>query len=147
MKELWAKYKEIILYLFFGVATTLVNWVVYGICTKVFGLASEGLELTISNSIAWVFAVLFAFVTNKLFVFESKCETRGKVLEEMGKFFGARIFSGLFEIGLPILFMAVGLKQEFFGIPGGVAKMITSVVVVVLNYILSKLVVFRKKEK
>lgn len=140
------KYKEIILYLFFGVATTLVNWIVYAICTKVVGLSAEGLELTISNSIAWVFAVLFAFVTNKCFVFESKCATKGMVLQEMGKFFGARIFSGMFEIGLPIFFMAVGLKQAFFGIPGGVAKMITSVVVIVMNYVLSKLVVFRKKQ-
>lgn len=140
------KYKEIILYLVFGVATTLVNWIVYAICTKAAGLSAEGLELTISNSIAWVFAVLFAFVTNKCFVFESKCTTKGLVLQEMSKFFGARILSGIFEIGLPIFFMAVGLKQAFFGIPGGVAKVITSVVVIVMNYVLSKLVVFRKKQ-
>ncbi len=146
VRELWIRYKEIILYLVFGVSTTLVNWIVYAICTKVAGLSAEGLEITISNCIAWVFAVLFAFITNKCFVFESKCATKGLVLQEMSKFFGARILSGIFEMGLPVFFMAIGLKQAFLGMPGGVAKMITSVVVIVMNYVLSKLVVFRKKQ-
>lgn len=150
MKKLYVKYKEILMYLIFGVATTVVNWVVYIICTKALGIGGaelSKLQITICNGIAWFVAVSFAFVTNKLFVFESKSTEKSFLLLEAAKFFGARIFSGFFEILLPGLLMTIGLNQAVFGVEGAIAKAITSVVVIVMNYVLSKLFVFRKKDK
>lgn len=150
MKKLYVKYKEILMYLIFGVATTVVNWVVYIICTKALGIGGAELlklQITICNGIAWFVAVSFAFVTNKLFVFDSKSTEKSFLFLEAAKFFGARIFSGFFEILLPGLLMTIGLNQAVFGVEGAIAKAITSVVVIVMNYVLSKLFVFRKKDK
>lgn len=152
IKALFVKYKEIIMYLIFGVATTLVNWIITFICQKVFGLNEIGTETMIANAIAWFGAVLFAFITNRRFVFES---TNSSVWYEMLKFYLARIFSGLFEIFLPdaLVFLSEKvsflsfLSKDFLSITGGVAKLITCVVVIIINYILSKLVVFRKSKK
>ena len=75
IKELFIKYKEIIMYLIFGVATTGVNWVVYSLLMKavlVHAPGSDDVKMTVSNVIAWIAAVIFAFITNKLWVFESK---------------------------------------------------------------------------
>ena len=145
------KYKEVIMYLVFGVATTVVNSITTFICQKVFGLDSQGAKTMAANGIAWFVAVLFAFLTNRKFVFES---TSGNIWYEMLKFYLARAFTGLFEIFLPDALVALAkavpalglLSAPFFGLTGGVAKLITTVVVIVLNYILSKLVVFRKKK-
>lgn len=139
--ELFKKYKEIIMYLIFGVSTTLVNWVVY---TPLVNLA--GVNTTLANGIAWFVAVLYAYVTNKLFVFESKSWKASVLVREILSFFGARVASGVFEIFLPEILMKLGLNQTFFGIEGGIAKIVVSVLVIVLNYIFSKLFVFRKKK-
>lgn len=145
MKKLIKKYRHLILYLVFGVATTLVNWMVYVPCIRLCGSDPSKLEVTLCNAVAWVAAVTFAYITNKLFVFESKCRELRFLLTEAAKFFGARLFSGLFEIFLPGLLIAVGLSQTVLGVEGAVAKALTSVVVIVMNYALSKLIVFRKK--
>lgn len=150
IKKMFSKYREIIMYGIFGVATTGVNWIFYVLSLKVFGLA--GLEatdtiITICNGIAWFFAVTFAFFTSKLFVFESKGWEAKKVLTEGLKFYGSRVVSGIFEIGLPTVLINLGLNQTVFGIDGAIAKLITSFVVIVMNYVLSKLFVFRKKDK
>lgn len=149
LKELFLKYKEVIMYLIFGVATTVVNWITYIICTKLFGIGGAELtklQIMICNAIGWVVAVTFAFVTNKLFVFESKNTEKVFLLKEAAKFYGSRAFSGIFEILLPSALIAIGLDQAVFGIEGAIAKAITSVVVIVMNYVLSKLFVFRKKD-
>ena len=93
-KRLLLKYKEVIMYLIFGVATTLVNWVVYSLLMK-----TSAVNMTISNAIAWFTAVVFAYITNKLFVFESKSWNVAEVWKEVVKFFGARITTGVIEIG------------------------------------------------
>ncbi len=147
IKELFSKYRSVIMYLIFGVATTLVNWIVYVPCTKLFGSNPSEFELTVCNAAAWVAAVAFAYITNKLFVFESKCTERRFLLQEAAKFVGSRVFSGIFEIFLPGILMTVGLSQTIFGVEGALAKAITSVVVIVMNYVLSKLIVFRKKKE
>lgn len=141
-KELFEKYKEMIMYLVFGVGTTAVNWITYTILIEVCGMTN----LTLANIIAWIVAVIFAYITNKLWVFESKSWKPDVVLKEAGMFLGARIFSGIFEIGLFPLLMFLGLNQSLFGVEGMVAKVLISVLVIVLNYIFSKLLVFRKKE-
>lgn len=150
VKNLFKKYKEIIMYLVFGAATTVVNWIVYIICTRLFGLSVAELsngQIAVCNGIAWAVAVTFAFITNKLFVFESKSTEKSFLLVEAAKFYGSRIFSGIFEISLPSGLIAIGLNQSVFGVEGAIAKAITSVVVIVMNYVLSKLFVFRKEKK
>ena len=141
MKELWHKYKEAILYLFFGVATTAVNLAVYYAATVFFSVPES-----ISNVTAWFASVIFAFVTNKLFVFESKSWAPAVAAKEALSFFGSRILSLVIDVALFELLIRVGLNQTLFGSPGFLAKIIVNVVVIIVNYVLSKLIVFREKK-
>ena len=130
------KYKEIINYLVFGVLTTLVNFVLYFIFSKIIGI-----DEIISNGLAWFFSVLFAYITNKIFVFDSKTDTIKSLLIEMGSFFLARVLSGILcDVGT----FAVMIKV--FKINDIIAKIVTQVMVVILNYILSKFVIFKKNK-
>ena len=133
MSELFQKSKPIILYGFFGVLTTLVNVAVYYLFYERMGLPN----LT-STVIAWFFAVLFAFVTNKVFVFDSKSWKHQLVIPEVLKFFGCRLGTGVIEVGMMVIFV------DMFHFNGTIMKLITNFIVIVLNYILSKLVIFRK---
>lgn len=138
--KILSKYKEQISYLFFGGLTTLVNWVVYTISLELFHVKIE-----IGNIIAWLVAVIFAYITNKLFVFQSKNLNLKTNLKELTLFFASRITSGIVEIlGFPLLYYA-GLNQSFFNIDGFIAKIVISIIVIILNYIFSKLIVFKKK--
>ena len=128
------KYWDIVSYLFFGVCTTIVNYLIYIPCYNFFGMSA-----TISNMIAWVVAVAFAYLTNKPFVFRSYDWSAETVVPELTKFVGCRIGSGAAET--LILFLTVDL----IGWNGNVWKLLTQVMVVILNYIGSKLLVFRKK--
>ncbi len=150
IKNLIIKYKELIIYGLFGVGTTLVNFVTYKLCNVFFGVKFY----LLSNIIAWLVSVIFAYVTNKLFVFESKSWDIKLVAKEVSSFFTARIFSFLIEeAGLFLLVDICNMKSfavEVFGftISGNmISKVILAVVVVVLNYFFSKFVVFRKKAK
>ena len=133
IKDLIFKYREMITYLIFGVLTTVVNYLVYLPCYNLLGI-----NASVSNMIAWVAAVAFAFLTNKPFVFQSHDWSREVVIPELTKFVGSRIGSGAAETGILLLFVDV-LKQD-----GNVWKIVTSVLVVVLNYLFSKFLVFRK---
>lgn len=140
LKQLMIKYKEIIMYLIFGVATTAVNWVVYSML-----MSWTPVPMTFSNGIAWFVAVLFAYVTNKLYVFGSSSWKWDTLVKEIGKFFGARILTGIIEIGgLPLLYYC-GVDQSLFGIDGFAAKIVISVIVVILNYVFSKIFVFKRQ--
>lgn len=149
IKELFNKYKELILYVIFGVLTTLVNFGVFWVFTKVLG---EKLYL-LNNATAWVAGVIFAFVTNKLFVFESKSKKPGVVLKELAEFTGARLFSFGVEEGGMLLFISVlGLGEKSINILGFtltgqfIVKIALAVVVVILNYFFSKFIIFKKKK-
>lgn len=133
IRDLCRKYKDILIYLIFGVLTTAVNYLVYLPCYNLLGFTAA-----VSNVIAWGFAVAFAFVTNKPFVFESHDWSAGVVIPELTKFVGSRVISGFLETA--IIFVTV----DWIGWNGNVMKLATSVIVVVLNYVFSKLVVFRK---
>ena len=146
IKKLFVRYREVIMYLIFGVATTLVNWVTAYAVQKIFHLSAKGWEFTLTNAIAWVVAVLFAFFTNKKYVFESKTVGAKAYFAEMAKFFGARAATGLIEIELPTLLVNAGLDQSLFDYKGFWAKAVTSIIVIVLNYVFSKLFVFRRKK-
>ena len=134
MKRLLEKYWDILTYLFFGVLTTAVNYLVYLPCYNLLGW-SAGL----SNILAWIVAVAFAFVTNKPFVFKSYDWSWNVVWPELTKFVGCRIGSGVLETG--ILLVCV----DMLAWNGNVMKLITAVLVIVLNYIGSKFLVFKKK--
>ena len=136
IKELYLRYKEIINYLFFGGCTTIVNFISYYIPARIIGI-----DEVISNSIAWCISVLFAYVTNKIFVFSSKKENLVGILKEMFSFIFARLFTGaLCDIGL------FALMINILGINDIVSKITTQILVVILNYVLSKLVIFKKEK-
>lgn len=133
IRELCKKYRELISYLIFGVLTTVVNYVVYLIAAPFFSTA------TIPTAIAWIFAVVFAYVTNRKYVFHSKATGAAALAAEIGSFFGARLLSGLLDVG----FMWV--TADKLGLNDKIMKLVANVFVVVFNYIASKLVIFRKK--
>lgn len=133
LKALFIQYYNLISYLFFGVLTTVVNYAVYLPCYNIFGISGS-----VSNMIAWVFAVAFAYLTNKPFVFKSHDWSAKTVIPELSKFIGCRAGSGILETG--IIFLTVDLLHW----NGNVMKLITSVAVVLLNYVASKLLIFKK---
>lgn len=128
------RYEEVISYLFFGGLTTVVNYAIYLPCYNLLGISGA-----ISNLIAWVIAVAFAYLTNKPFVFKSHDWSAKVVVPELAKFLGCRIGSGVLETA--IIFVTVDCLHW----NGNLIKLLTSVLVVVMNYIASKLLVFRKR--
>ena len=149
IKTLFIKYKELVTYIIFGILTTLVNFFAFWLFTKIFG---EDLYL-LNNAIAWVAGVVFAYVTNKLFVFDSKSWNLKLIAKEITGFLGARIFSFLVEEGGMFLFITVlGLGEKSLELLGititgqFIVKILLAVIVVVLNYIFSKFFIFKKQE-
>ena len=132
--EIYKKYEEKINYLIFGILTTIVNLIVYAFCTKLFSI-----NYMISNIIAWILSVLFAYITNKKYVFKSKCDSNKKVIYEIFQFFKYRVLSFIIcDMLLLCLFV------ELLNMNDMIAKVIIQVVVIVLNYLFSKLFVFKK---
>ena len=144
--NLYHKYKEAIDYLFWGGMTTVVSWGSYSVFVLLLGASlAETATVFWANILSWACAVLFAFITNKLWVFNSKSWAGSIVFPELTKFLSSRVATGVFEmIAVPAL-VAIGLNQTIFGIDGMVSKVLVSVVVVIINYILSKLFVFKNK--
>lgn len=138
--KLLKKYREIIMYIVFGAATTIVNWSVYTVCIKFIHIG-----MTLSNMLAWIIAVVFAFVTNKIFVFQSTNTTFKTLSKELFSFISARMITGIIEVFMPTVLWKLGLNGILFGIKGFWSKAVVSVAVIVLNYIFSKLVVFKNK--
>lgn len=142
LKELYLKYKEIINYLFFGVLATAVNLGVKYLLLFTILDAANALELQIAVIISWVVACLFAYLTNRLWVFESKSK---EIIKEMTKFITARLTT----LGLEMLIMFVfvttlGLNSDMWVI---VWTLVAQIAVIIGNYILSKLLVFKNKKK
>lgn len=126
------RFKEISLYIIFGLATTVLN-------VGVYRLLVNGLDYRISNLIALVISKLFAYSTNKVFVFESRCKTFKEVVFEFFRFFFARGMTGLLD------FFGLIVAVEVFHFDRIWSKYIMQVIVIVLNYILSKTIVFKIK--
>jgi putative flippase GtrA len=135
MIQLIKKYKEQILYLIFGGLTTLVNVITYFVCRKL------NASVTLSTIVAWFVAVLFAYITNKLFVFESKCEGSAQLLHEIIGFFGCRLFTGLLDLGIMYVSVDILNFNEL------VMKILSNIIVIALNYIFSKLVIFNRNSR
>lgn len=154
--------KEIVLYVIFGVLTTAVNLITFALVNKLFDsvrwsgvlngvagsagmqkvlelLGSQGTAYLDSTVIAWTVAVIFAFVTNKLVVFESKSWKTSVAGKEFVGFIGARLFSLLVELVMMFLMVSVAGMNKM------IAKIIVQIVVVILNYVFSKLFIFKKK--
>ncbi len=129
------KYKSLILYGIFGIATTLVNIIAYFICAKVFNLS-----VVVSTCIAWFIAVIFAFVTNKIWVFESKKNKFKDVSKGILSFFSCRILTGLLDLLIMYVFVD---KLHFNDL---LFKVLSNVIVIVLNYVASKLIIFKKND-
>ena len=126
--------RETIMYLVFGVLTTLVNWIVY------YGLSFAGVPYLLAQVIAWIAAVVFAYYTNRKYVFDSKTQGKKAVLKEFFAFIGARLLTFLIETAL--LFVLVDLchfSDKWMKIP-------VSVITVILNYVFSKLFIFKKEQ-
>lgn len=152
IKKLLIKYKELILYVIFGALTTGVNFISYFVLEKIFG--NDGKVYLFTNAAAWLISVIFAYITNKLFVFESKNLKPAELAKEAGEFLSARIFSFFVEEGgMWLLVDAIGMKKIAFTVFGIeitgqlISKVILAVVVVVLNYVFSKFIIFKKKNK
>ena len=133
IRMLIRKHYDVLAYLFFGVLTTVVNYIVYLPCYNLLHFSASA-----SNVIAWVAAVAFAYLTNKPFVFKSHDWSRKTVVPELTKFVGSRVLSGALETA--IIFVTVDLLLW----NGNIMKLVTSVLVVILNYVASKLLVFKK---
>ena len=134
IKALCLKHKEILLYLIFGGLTTVVSMVTFWLAYNVFGIH----EL-IANVISWICAVAFAYLTNAKLVFESKPATAQEQLREIISFFTGRLAT----LGVEELLILV--FATWLGFNGLIVKLVAQVVVVILNYIISKLIVFKKK--
>ncbi len=142
IKELMIKYRELIVYLIVGVLTTIVSWLAYWLCKFFLDVENSAFQMQVAVIIRWLAGVLFAYVTNRRFVFLSK---NPHILKEFMAFTASRVitlFTDMFIMWLlpPVLF---GWKVPY---ADWVATFISAVVVTVLNYIFSKLMVFRKKK-
>ncbi len=138
--EFMTRHRELISYAFWGVATTLVSLGTYAV------FVHFSINSSISNILSWICGVAFAFVTNKLFVFRSKSLERDVVVKEGGLFVGSRIFTGVVAWVLFPVLLWIGLDQDFLGFENMWTKIVTSIVEIGLNWVLSKHLVFKHAE-
>ena len=136
IKELYNKYKEILMYLIFGVLTTVVNIVSYFLLARILHI-----DTVASTVIALILSILFEYITNKIFVFESKTNTAKELLKEIISFFGCRAFTGILDVA----FMYITV--EVFNLNDMIMKIISNIVVIIVNYIFSKLIIFKKDKR
>lgn len=137
IKELYHKYQEIINYLIFGVLTTIVSLVTYYLLVFTILNPEIPLQLQLANIISWITCVTFAYITNRKYVFNSK---NNNILKEMTKFYSSRLTTLI----LDMLFMFIFVTTLHFN--DKIIKLILQVIITILNYILSKILVFTKKK-
>lgn len=136
IKELYLKYKEAINYIIFGVLTTVVSLAVYYISVFIFLNPENAIQLQIANILSWIAGVAFAYFTNRKYVFES---TEKNKLKEAGKFVLARVATLIMDMIIMWLGVTVLLLND------KIIKLISQIVIIISNYIFSKLFVFKKK--
>ena len=135
IRKLIVKYRDLLLYALFGLLTTLVNVAVYWLCAHPLGI-----PVVPSSVIAWVIAVLFAYLTNRTWVFHSSAETAGAVAREIVSFFACRLATGVLDWGIMYVF------AERLGLNDLAVKIVDNILVIVLNYAASRLLVFRRRD-
>lgn len=136
IKKIYQKYHEIINYLIFGVLTTIVSLGSYYLLTSFIFNPNDAIELQITNILSWIFAVTFAYFTNRKYVFNSKDKN---ILVEMVKFYLARLTSLLIDMLLMYIFVSY-LKYN-----DKIIKVIVQIIVVTMNYIFSKILIFKNQ--
>ena len=159
MMNLLKKYREIIMYIIFGLLTTFVGWGSYVVVVNSFPIDNKDILVFVSNLLSWICGVVFAFVTNKLWVFNSKSWEKKLVIKEAVTFVSSRAITGVLEIfGVPLLastgydgiffniVKAMGISMKLFYTEGIYSKMSVAVIVIILNYVFSKLFVFKDKK-
>ncbi len=136
IKGLYLEYKEIINYLIFGGLSTVVNFASYFIAARLLKI-----DEVASSAISWFCAVLFAYITNRLFVFDNKSNTKKGILKEIISFFAFRVLSGILcDVG------TFALMVKVFNINDIISKIVTQIMVIIVNYIFSKFIIFKKQE-
>lgn len=133
LKTYYQKYREILLYLFFGAGTTLVNILSYYVCGHMLNLS-----VTLSTIVAWVLSVVFAYVTNKIWVFNSYQRSLKAIYIEFIRFVSCRITTGVIDLIIMLLF------SSWLGFNDMLMKIASNIIVVILNYIFSKLIIFKE---
>lgn len=136
LKSLFVRYKQIISYLFFGVLSTLFSFLIWWICNDFFDMHYQ-----IANIVSWIFAVLFAFFTNKLYVFESKDKSLKTIVSEIIKFYFFRLVTLLVDIAAMYIMVELMQMSEIL------AKIISTFIVILGNYLFSKFFIFKKKDE
>lgn len=126
------KYKRIILYVAFGVATTFVNIFMYYICMNMIHFSN-----ILSNIIAWFFAVLFAYLTNRKWVFDSNVEDHIGIVREVFSFFFCRVLTGAIDL------MIMNLLVDCMHFPNMGVKLLANLIVILTNYVASRLFIFK----
>ena len=134
IKEKINEHKDVIPYIFFGVCTTLVNMIVYWFCAHIINLS-----VMISTVIGWILSVLFAYITNRKWVFYSNVKGIFNILKEMTSFFSCRLLTGFLDLACMFLFVDLLHMNDM------VIKILANVIVIVLNYVASKLLIFKKE--
>lgn len=132
MPQIYGKYETMLRYLVFGCLTTLLNIVAYMVFSRLFAI-----QFMVSNMMAWITAVLFAYVTNRWFVFESQCCAWLSIIKECAAFFGCRMLSGLADAAIMYSMIDLLHCNDLF------VKVVTNIFVICINYIFSKRVIFR----
>lgn len=143
LQKIYYKYEEKWLYLFFGVLTTVVSFITAGVGKYLLELAGcgKGLVSTGSTVISWICAVTFAYLTNRAWVFDSHTTGAKAIAREAASFYGGRVATLLVEMGM----MWIG--YDLIGINYWVTKIIANIVVLILNYVISKVFVFKNKDE
>lgn len=134
MLKLYNRYRSFVLYVFFGVCTTIINIAAYTLCARVFGMGTVSANVT-----AWIAAVAAAYITNKIWVFESRAWTTKAVIYEIVTFAACRATTGAMDVA--IMYVSVDL----LGFQDIMMKVISNALVIVLNFLFSKLVIFKRK--
>jgi len=135
IKNLWLRYKELFFYAVFGVGATVINIVSYRVLANTFGKK----YFLIANIIAWILAFIFAFITNKLFVFESKSWEAQIAMKEFVGFLSARLATGILDTVLMWFFVSI------ISLDDTLSKIIINILVIIINYIASKFFIFKKE--
>ncbi len=133
IKELFCRFKDAIFYLIFGIFTTLVNIISYWV-----GAHLLCLSIMLSTMVAWFLAVLFAYLTNRSLVFHSEATETVEIIKEILSFFSCRLATGIFDWICMFLFVEILNLNDLF------MKIITNIGVIILNYVASKLIIFKK---
>lgn len=132
LKKLYKKYKSLILYIFFGICTTFVNIASFWFMAHIFNF-----KAVFSSIVSWILSVIFAYITNRGWVFEARATGAKNIFREIYSFFACRFATGALDCF--IMFLCV----DVFGFNDMMIKVISNVIVVVLNYVSSKIFVFK----